>query len=147
MRVGIIGCGDVASRIYVPNSARFPQFDAVACADIDAGRAQELAQASGIAALSIEQLLERKDVETVLNLTSPSAHEEVSLAVIDAGKHLYSESRSRSIPAEPPRSSQRPLAGECASPARRTRSWASASARPGASCRRGSSGSLSAPRS
>jgi predicted dehydrogenase len=91
MRVGIIGCGDVASRIYVPNSDRFPEFDVVACADIDAERATALAQASGIEALSIEQLLARSDVDTVLNLTSPAAHEQVSLAAIEAGKHLYSE--------------------------------------------------------
>ena len=133
----IIGCGDVASRIYVPNSARFPQFDVVACADIDAERAQELAQASGIAALSIEQLLERKDVETVLNLTSPSAHEEVSLAVIDAGKHLYSEKPLAIDPGGAAEILAAASRRECASPARRTRSWASASARPGASCRRG----------
>ncbi|MDX6630626.1 MAG: hypothetical protein QOH00_2872 [Gaiellales bacterium] len=91
MRVGIIGCGDVASRIYVPNSQRFAEFEVVACADIDAERATALAQASGIEALTIEQLLGRHDVDTVLNLTSPAAHEQVSLAVIQAGKHLYSE--------------------------------------------------------
>jgi predicted dehydrogenase len=91
MRVGIVGCGDVASRIYVPNSVRFPEFDVVACADIEAERATALAEASGIEALSIGQLLGREDVDTVLNLTSPAAHQQVSLAAIDAGKHLYSE--------------------------------------------------------
>jgi predicted dehydrogenase len=91
MRVGIVGCGDVASRIYVPNSDRFAEFEVVACADIDAERATALAQASGIEALTIDQLLACDDVDTVLNLTSPAAHEQVSLAIVGAGKHLYSE--------------------------------------------------------
>lgn len=91
MRVGIVGCGDVASRVYVPNSAHYPTFAFVACADIDVERAKTLSLATGIEQLTIEQLLTRADIDVVLNLTSPAAHHHVSRAAIDAGKHVYSE--------------------------------------------------------
>ena len=91
MRVGVVGCGDVATRIYLPNSQRFPEFEIVACADVDPHRARELSTASGVPHLSVPELLRSDGVDIVLNLTSPTAHHEVSLAAIEAGKHVYSE--------------------------------------------------------
>jgi len=37
------------------------------------------------------ELLKRDDIDIVLNLTVPAAHADVSLAAIDAGKHVYTE--------------------------------------------------------
>ena len=39
----------------------------------------------------MKALLASEDVDIVLNLTIPEAHAEVSLAAVDAGKHVYSE--------------------------------------------------------
>jgi predicted dehydrogenase len=91
MRVGVVGCGDVATRIYLPNSQRFAEFDIVACADLDAGRASELSRASGVPAVAVAELLAQDDVDIVLNLTPPAAHSDVSLQAIEAAKHVYSE--------------------------------------------------------
>jgi predicted dehydrogenase len=90
-RIGIVGCGDAAANIYVPNAAHFHEFALVACADIDTVRADEVAGVAGIDALSIEQLFARDDIDIVLNLTSPAAHYPISLAAIEAGKHVYTE--------------------------------------------------------
>jgi predicted dehydrogenase len=41
--------------------------------------------------LSFEQILADPQVDVVLNLTVPRAHAQVSLAALEAGKHVYSE--------------------------------------------------------
>jgi len=38
-----------------------------------------------------EEIFENPDIEAVLNLTIPVVHAEISLAALNAGKHVYSE--------------------------------------------------------
>src|SRR5262249_21803440 len=47
--------------------------------------------AFGVPALRVDQLLKRDDIEIVVNLTVPLAHTDVSLAILNAGKHVHSE--------------------------------------------------------
>ena len=59
---------------------------------MDEVRAKEAAEAHGARCFaSTEELVGSDDVEMVINLTPPLAHGEVSMAVLGAGKHLYSE--------------------------------------------------------
>ena len=44
-----------------------------------------------MASRRVKELLADEEVDIVLNLTIPEAHAEVSLAAIDAGKHVYTE--------------------------------------------------------
>lgn len=90
-RVGIVGLG-VISRAYLDTLAHHPEISIVAVADLDATRSAEAAATiPGAAAVGVADLLARPDVQTVLNLTIPAAHAELSLAAIDAGKHVYVE--------------------------------------------------------
>src|SRR5690606_23094174 len=41
--------------------------------------------------MTTDELLADPDIEIVLNLTIPQAHAEISLAALEAGKHVYSE--------------------------------------------------------
>jgi len=90
IKVGIIGCGDIAPA-YVRGCRAFPILDLVACADIRPEAAEQLAEAHGLRAMSLDDLLADPDIDIVINLTVPRAHAEVSLAIIKAGKHLHSE--------------------------------------------------------
>ncbi len=91
VKVGIIGTGNIFGR-YVERSRVFEILDVVACADIDQRKAQEKAEAFDVPkACSVEELLNDPEIEVVVNLTVPKAHAEVSLAAIEAGKHVYSE--------------------------------------------------------
>ena len=90
LRVGILGCGDV-TRYYAGNANRFDGFVLVACADADAARCHALADRHGLEALGIDELLRRDDLDTVLNLTPPAVHAELTLAAIAHGRHVYSE--------------------------------------------------------
>lgn len=89
--VGVIGCG-VVSKGYLRNLTASPHVVVVACADEVLERARERAAEFGVPrACSTEQLLADPEVELVVNLTIPTAHAEVSLAALAAGRHVYTE--------------------------------------------------------
>ncbi|MEZ4607193.1 MAG: Gfo/Idh/MocA family oxidoreductase [Deinococcales bacterium] len=90
MRVGIIGCGNI-SGAYLKASKLFRVLDVVAVADLDKERAQAKAQEFNLKAYGVSELLADDSLELVINLTIPTVHAEVSLAVLEAGKHVYSE--------------------------------------------------------
>lgn len=90
MRVGIIGCGNI-SDIYATNSRLFKDIDLVACADILPQAADRVAGKFGLRKMSVNALLDAKDIDIILNLTIPAAHAEVSRAALAAGKHVYTE--------------------------------------------------------
>ncbi|MEV6695211.1 Gfo/Idh/MocA family oxidoreductase [Micromonospora sp. NPDC051196] len=89
--VGIVGLGFI-SRAYLNTLADHPAVRVVAVADLDASRAVAAAATiPGAEAMSVERLLHHPDVATVLNLTIPAAHAEISGAAIDAGRNVYGE--------------------------------------------------------
>ncbi len=90
LKLGIIGTGNIAPA-YIHGCAPFDVIEIVACADILEDRAQAFAAEHDIAAYSVDDLLAREDIDIVINLTIPAAHAEISLSIIAAGKHVYSE--------------------------------------------------------
>src|SRR5918998_2834689 len=91
VKVGVVGCGKI-SGIYLENGATFDDIEIVACSDLVLERAEQQAKAYGVPeACSPEELLADEEVEIVLNLTVPGVHAEVSLAALEAGKHVYTE--------------------------------------------------------
>jgi len=91
VRIGVMGAGKI-SGIYLQNAGVFEDIEVVAVADIMVERAEEQAREYGVPrACSPEELLADPEIEIVLNLTVPAVHAEVSLAALEAGKHLYTE--------------------------------------------------------
>ena len=90
LNVGVVGCG-VISGAYFAATRQFPVLNITACADLDKSAAERAARQWGVAALSVDELLARDDLEMVLNLTVPHAHASVTLAALGAGKHVYLE--------------------------------------------------------
>ena len=90
LKVGLIGVGNIAPT-YIRGCAPFDSIDVTACADILIDRAEAFAAEHGMTAHSVDDLLARDDIDIVINLTIPAAHAEVSLQIIAAGKHTYSE--------------------------------------------------------
>ncbi len=89
--LGIVGAGNISSR-YVAGLRRFPQLTIVGCADADPDRARALESASGVRRFdTVEDLLASPAVDIVVNITTPLAHADVSLAAIAAGKDVYVE--------------------------------------------------------
>ncbi|MBL8590095.1 MAG: Gfo/Idh/MocA family oxidoreductase [Methylobacteriaceae bacterium] len=73
------------------NMAKFAGLRLAACADMRAEAAQSQGEQYGVAAMSIDDLLASKDVDIVVNLTTPNAHFPVSMAALKAGKHVFGE--------------------------------------------------------
>lgn len=89
--VGIIGAGNISTQ-YLENLTRFADVAVRFVADLDVSRAWAQAQAFGVeAAGTVEELLDRDDIEIVVNLTIPAVHVEVGKKIIAAGKHVWSE--------------------------------------------------------
>ncbi|MCY4063431.1 MAG: Gfo/Idh/MocA family oxidoreductase [Chloroflexi bacterium] len=90
LNVGLIGTGNIAPA-YIEGCAPFDVIKMTACADILAERAEAFAAEHGLIACGVDDLLARDDIDIVVNLTIPQAHAEVSLQIMNAGKHAYSE--------------------------------------------------------
>ena len=88
--IGIIGCGNI-SEAYLKAAAAFPILDVRGVADLRPEAARARAEAFGLKAMTVDELLANTSIEIVVNLTIPSAHVEVGLRAIDAGKHVHSE--------------------------------------------------------
>lgn len=88
--VGIIGCGNIAAT-YLRLASRFAGFQIRAVADQNPAAAQARATEFGVTALPVDALLASDDIALIINLTVPAAHAKVSAAILEAGKHVYSE--------------------------------------------------------
>lgn len=88
--IGVIGCGNI-SKAYMTAMKRFANIELRAVADMRQSAAEARGAEFGVPAMRVDQMLKRDDVEIVVNLTVPLAHTDVSLAVLNAGKHVHSE--------------------------------------------------------
>ena len=90
MRVGIIGCGNI-SETYFECQNLFNNFNVVACADINIEAAKNSAEKYNVKAFSVDDILANDDIDIIINLTIPSAHKEIIMKSLNAGKHCFSE--------------------------------------------------------
>jgi len=91
VKIGIIGCGTISGQ-YLETIKRLKILEPLACADLYLERAQARAAEFEVPrACSVEELLADPEIELVINLTIPAAHAGVSLAALEAGKHVYNE--------------------------------------------------------
>jgi len=94
MKVGLLGCGDIARKAYLPfTQEQQDVYEVVALFDVRRGVAEQLAADFGIAKVheSAGALIADPEVEIVLNLTHPAGHAPLNLAALKAGKHAYCE--------------------------------------------------------
>ena len=90
MRVGIIGCGNI-SETYFNCQNIYNNIKVIACSDINIDFAKKSAEKFNVKAQSVEDLLSNSEIDLIINLTIPSAHKEVIINSLNAGKHCFSE--------------------------------------------------------
>ncbi len=96
--VGIIGCGLIGQKRATSLGAGG---NLVACTDINLSRAQQLAQRSGAQALSSwQELLALPQVDLVIIATLHDSLAQITLAAIQAGKHVLVEKPAARSPKE-----------------------------------------------
>lgn len=89
--VGILGAG-VISAEYLKNLQTFPDIAVQFVADHHPENARARAEQVGVSASgTLEDLLDRDDVEIVVNLTPPNAHFALTKLALEYGKHVWSE--------------------------------------------------------
>jgi predicted dehydrogenase len=92
VKVGLVGCGMIAIRSYMPTILRQYSFiDVVKCADSVPERAQLFEQKFGCKATTVEDIMNDPEIEIVLNLTYPTSHLAITKMALEHGKHCHTE--------------------------------------------------------
>ena len=90
--IGIIGCGKIAQVRHIPEYAANPDAKLLGFYDINLERAKELAdQYGGTAYETVEQLLANPEIAAVSVCAANFAHAELTIAALNAGKHVLCE--------------------------------------------------------
>lgn len=93
-KLALLGCGDVAQRDYLPEFHRLTaRAEIVAVCGRTAERVQPVAEQYSIPNQYVDyrRMLAESDAEAVINLTPIQLHDEVNRAIIESGRHLYTE--------------------------------------------------------
>ena len=92
VKVGLIGCGMIAVRSYMPTILKlYDMIDVVKCADTVPERAKLFEEKFGCKATTVEDIMGDPEIEIVLNLTFPTSHLEITKMALEAGKSVHSE--------------------------------------------------------
>lgn len=99
LRIGVVGVGVISAQ-YFASLPSLPNLALVAVADLDMGRAADVAAEQGVEARTVNDLLAADDIDAVLNLTIPAVHVEVGTRILESGKHVYAEKPLAMAPEE-----------------------------------------------
>ncbi|WP_442598944.1 Gfo/Idh/MocA family protein [Neobacillus sp. D3-1R] len=92
IRVGIIGCGSIATHRHLPEYARNEHVEIVAVCDIVESRVNEVAaKYQAKAYIDFNDLIADSNVDAVSVCTPNYLHAPVSIAALNAGKHVLCE--------------------------------------------------------
>lgn len=93
LRVGIIGAGRWAASAHLPGWTRSPLCDVVMICDLDRDLAEQRARQFNISEVvtDYQKILARRDIDVVDVVTRGDNHEELTFAVLEAGKHCLVE--------------------------------------------------------
>lgn len=95
LRVGIIGCGDIARNLHMPAWQQVPEVEMTAFASRDKGRLTHAVQTFGTPGArgyaDYRELLESKDVDVVDICTPNFTHARMAIDAMEAGKHVLVE--------------------------------------------------------
>jgi predicted dehydrogenase/uncharacterized protein (DUF362 family) len=93
MKVGVVGCGKIASSVHLPSLQKIKGYELVAAADVSKARLQEVKEKFSIDEVydDYRQMLVRADIDTVFVCTPPAFHFRVVMDAIEWGKHVFCE--------------------------------------------------------
>lgn len=94
-RVGVIGCGGIANGKHLPSLSKQSRVEVVAFCDIVKERAEEAAEKYGSDEATVytdyKELLKDSSLDIIHVLTPNDMHAEISIASLEAGKHVMCE--------------------------------------------------------
>lgn len=92
-KIGIIGCGDICEKVYLPQMSRLENAVPTAVFSKSPERAREIAEKFHIPQQysDIDQMLEQGDFEIAMSIGAAEGRHEINRKILSAGKHLYSQ--------------------------------------------------------
>jgi predicted dehydrogenase len=92
IRIGVIGVGQIG-QVHLENYKHIPEVTVVAVADSNRAHAQNVIESFGIPDVyaDFHELLARQDIQAVDVCLHNNLHMPVSVAALEAGKHVYCE--------------------------------------------------------
>jgi myo-inositol 2-dehydrogenase/D-chiro-inositol 1-dehydrogenase len=93
VNIGIVGCGGLPQGVLLPCVAAIPKLNLIATCDLDEGKAEMVARRYGAGTWTTDwrELLEVKELDGVMVVAPPAIHEEVGIATLERGLHLFLE--------------------------------------------------------
>jgi predicted dehydrogenase len=92
LRIGILGCADIANRLVIPNIKQLDQFELVAVASRSVEKANTFAARFGCLAVhGYENLILRDDIDCVYIPLPNGLHHEWIMKSLKSGKHVLAE--------------------------------------------------------
>lgn len=92
LKVGVIGCGSIASRRHLIEYAANQDVEITAVCDVVASRAEEMALAYGAKAFTeYDDVLQLDEIDVISVCLPNHLHAPVSIAALNAGKHVLCE--------------------------------------------------------
>jgi predicted dehydrogenase len=92
VRVGVIGTGAISQVVHVPIFAEREDVDLLAVSDADPHKARALADRFRVPfVLNDDDLIGHDELDAVAICTPNHLHEEMAIAALDAGKHVFVE--------------------------------------------------------
>ncbi|WEG12940.1 Gfo/Idh/MocA family oxidoreductase [Pullulanibacillus sp. KACC 23026] len=95
VKVGIIGCGGIANGKHLPSLSRLEQVELVAFCDIEVEKALKASEKYGTSDAAVYkdygELLKDSSIEVVHVCTPNASHAEITVAALEAGKHVMCE--------------------------------------------------------
>ena len=90
VKIGVVGCGVVATAYYLPYLMRHPNADLVAVCDLYETRTAACTRLFGAKEqyLDYYEMIQKADIEAVWILTAPGTHVAFTMAAVEAGKHV-----------------------------------------------------------
>ena len=93
LRVGVVGTGRWAVRSHIPGWQRDDRCEVVGLSDVDAGLLADAGEQFKVGRLTQDyrELVEDPDIDVIDVVTGDAAHFEVTMAALEAGKHVLCE--------------------------------------------------------
>ena len=92
LSIGIIGAGSIARYRHLPETALHPHAEVGAICDVVKARANEIAREYSCKAYTdYQQLIQDPDLDAVIVAATNTTHAEMTIAALQAGKHVMCE--------------------------------------------------------
>jgi predicted dehydrogenase/uncharacterized protein (DUF362 family) len=93
VKVGVVGCGKIATAVHMPSLKQIQGYDLVAASDLNPKRLEEVKQKFGVDETYEDhrRMLAKADIDAVFVCTPPAYHFQVVMDALEKKKHVLCE--------------------------------------------------------